>query len=64
LIVEGTALLRIAVFVVIRSASLQELHREVKAVTRSALESGLRCEAGLGRQSAWYCAQLPGAPGW
>jgi hypothetical protein len=64
LIVEGTALLRIAVFVVIRSVSLQELQRDVKAVTRCALESGLRCEAGLGRQSSWYCAQLPGAPGW
>jgi hypothetical protein len=64
LVVEGTALLRIAVFVVIRSASLQQLRRDVKAVLRSALESGLRCEPGLGRQCAWYCAQLPGAPGW
>jgi hypothetical protein len=64
LVVEGTALLRIAVFVVIQSASLQELQRDVNAVTRCALESGLRCEVGLGRQSSWYCAQLPGAPGW
>ncbi|HEY5263098.1 MAG TPA: hypothetical protein VIJ08_02400 [Acidimicrobiales bacterium] len=64
LVVEGTALLRIAVFVVVRSASLQQLRRDVKAVTRSALEAGLRCESGLGQQSAWYCAQLPGAPGW
>lgn len=64
LVVEGTALLRIAVFVVVRSASLQQLRRDVKGVTRSALEAGLRCESGLGRQSAWYCAQLPGAPGW
>jgi hypothetical protein len=64
LVVEGTALLRIAVFVVVRSASLSQLRRDVKAVTRSALEAGLRCEPGLGRQSAWYCAQLPGAPGW
>ena len=64
LVVEGAALLRIAVFVVIRAASLQQLRRDVKAVTRCALESGLRCEAGFGRQAAWYCAQLPGAPGW
>lgn len=63
LVVEGAALLRIAVFVVIRSASPQQLRRDVEAVMRSALESGLRCEPGLGRQSSWYCAQLPGAPG-
>ena len=64
LVVEGAALLRIAVFVVIRAASLQELRRDVKAVTRYAYESGLRCELGFGRQALWYCAQLPGAPGW
>jgi hypothetical protein len=43
---------------------LQQLRRDVKVVTRCAVESGLRCEPGLGRQSSWYCAQLPGAPGW
>jgi hypothetical protein len=64
LVVEGAALLRIAVFVVIRSASLQELRHDVKTVMRTAFESGLRCEPGLGRQAGWYCAQLPGAPGW
>lgn len=64
LVVDGAALVRIAVFVVIRAASLQQLRRDVKAVTRSAFESGLRCEAGFGRQASWYCAQLPGAPGW
>jgi hypothetical protein len=63
LVVEGSALLRIAVFVVIRAATLQQLRRETEAVTRSAFESGLRCESGLGRQASWYCAQLPGAPG-
>ena len=62
--VEGTALMRIAVFIVVRAASLPQLRRDVKAVTRRALESGLRCEPGWGRQSSWYCAQLPGAPGW
>lgn len=64
MVVEGAALLRIAVFVVIRAASLQVLRRDVKAVTRTAFDSGLRCEPGLGRQAPWYCAQLPGAPGW
>ncbi|HXC18439.1 MAG TPA: hypothetical protein VNT80_00880, partial [Acidimicrobiales bacterium] len=60
----GAALLRFAVFIVIRAATLTQLRRDVNAVTRCALESGLRCEPGLGRQSSWYCAQLPGAPGW
>ena len=64
MVVEGTALLRIAVFVVVHAASLHALRRDVKAVTRTAFESGLRCEPGLGRQAPWYCAQLPGAPGW
>jgi hypothetical protein len=64
LVVEGTALLRVAVFVVLRATSLRELRRDVKVVTRSAVEAGLRCELGHGRQARWYCAQLPGAPGW
>jgi hypothetical protein len=64
LVVEGTALLRVAVFVIVRASSLAQLRRDVETVTRSALESGLRCDAGRGRQSPWYCAQLPGAPGW
>jgi len=64
LVVEGTALLRVAIFVVIRATSLRQLRRDVNLVTRSAVESGLRCEPGLGRQASWYCAQLPGAPGW
>jgi hypothetical protein len=64
LVVEGTALMRIAVFVVIRATSLSQLRRDVTAVTRCAVEAGLRCEPGLGRQAPWYCAQLPGAPGW
>jgi hypothetical protein len=64
LVVDGTALMRIAVFVVVRASSLAQLRRDVRDVTRCAVESGLRCEPGLGRQSPWYCAQLPGAPGW
>jgi hypothetical protein len=64
LVVEGSALLRIAVFVVVRAPTLQQLRKETASVTRSAFESGLRCESGVGRQASWYCAQLPGAPGW
>lgn len=64
LVVEGAALLRVAVFIVIRAPSLRDLRRDVESVTRCAFESGLRCEQGHGRQSQWYCAQLPGAPGW
>jgi hypothetical protein len=64
LVVEGAALMRVAVFVVIRAASLRQLRRDTVSVTRSAIESGLRCDPGYGRQAAWYCAQLPGAPGW
>jgi hypothetical protein len=64
LVVDGNALMRIAVFVVVRASTLSQLRRAVKDVTRCAVESGLRCEAGLGRQALWYCAQLPGAPGW
>jgi hypothetical protein len=64
LVVEGTALMRLAVFVVIRAPTLAQLRLDVRDVTRRALESGLRCEPGLGRQASWYCAQLPGAPGW
>jgi hypothetical protein len=64
LVVEGTALLRVAVFLVIRSSSLATLERDVAMVTRLALESGLRCEPGQGRQALWYCAQMPGGPGW
>jgi hypothetical protein len=64
LVVEGTALLRVAVFVVIRASSLAQLRRDVQTVRHAAVESGLRCESGRGRQTLWYCAQLPGAPGW
>ena len=64
LVVEGTALLRVAVFIVVRSSSLRELRRDVKAVNRTMVESGLRGDPGYGRQALWFCAQLPGGPGW
>jgi hypothetical protein len=64
LVVEGAALMRVAVFIVIRAKSLQQLRRDVKTVERTTVESGLRCEPGFGRQALWYCAQLPGGPVW
>jgi hypothetical protein len=64
LVVEGTALLRVAVFLVVRAPSLAALEDDVASVTRLAFEAGLRCERGQGRQAPWYCAQLPGGPGW
>jgi hypothetical protein len=63
-VVEGAALLRVAVFLVVRSGSLHVLDSAVRTLTRSAGEAGLRCESGRGRQALWYCAQLPGGPGW
>jgi hypothetical protein len=56
--------MRVAVFIVIRAKSLQQLRRDVKTVERTTVESGLRCEPGFGRQALWYCAQLPGGPVW
>jgi hypothetical protein len=64
LVVNGSALVRVAVYVVVRATTLVALERDVKAVQRFALESGLRCDAGFGRQCRWYCSQLPGGPGW
>ena len=64
LVADGTALLRIAVFIVIRADTTAQLRRDVTDVTRTSVTSGLRCEPGHGRQAQWYCAQLPGGPGW
>ncbi len=64
LVLEGRALLHLAIFVVIRAASVAALEGECSSVTRQTLEAGLRVEPGYGRQASWYCAQLPGGPGW
>jgi hypothetical protein len=64
IVVSGSALVRIAVYVVVRATTLVHLERDVKAVRQFAFECGLRCESGVGRQSTWYCSQLPGGPGW
>lgn len=64
MVVEGAALLKVAVYLIVRASSLATLERDVTSVTRLAMESGLRVEPGEGRQALWYCAQLPGGPGW
>ncbi len=63
-VVSGSALVRMAVFVVIKATSLVQLERDVDAARRFAFDCGLRCESGLGRQAAWYCGQFPGGPDW
>ena len=64
LVASGRSLLQIGVFIVVRAQDLRELSEHVDAVRQSVLVSGLRCQLGVGRQSTWYCQQLPGAPGW
>jgi hypothetical protein len=64
LVASGRSLLRLAVFVTVRSDSLDELHRQGRALWRDAHDGGLRLERGWGRQSLWHGAQLPGGPGW
>jgi hypothetical protein len=64
LVASGRALLRVAVYVSVHATSRNQLHQRVSEVLRRAHEAGLRCERGLGRQSIWYCQQLPGGPGW
>ena len=64
LVASGRALLRVAVYVSVHATSRGQLNQSVSEVLRRAHEAGLRCERGLGRQSIWYCRQLPGGPGW
>jgi hypothetical protein len=64
LVASGEALLRIGVFVTVRADTIDELRACTKEVIRKGEQSGLRIERGVGRQSAWYCFQLPGGPGW
>jgi hypothetical protein len=60
LVASGRALLRIGVYVVVRAKTIDELHTSVAAFCRTAHESGLRCERGIGQQARWYRNQLPG----
>lgn len=60
----GRALLRVAVYVVVRADTLDELQRRGALVWRHAHDAGLRLDRGRGLQAAWYRSQLPGGPGW
>jgi hypothetical protein len=64
LVASGRSLLRLAVFLVVRGDSLEEVQRRAALVWRSAHDAGLRLERGRGRQLSWYLAQLPGGSGW
>jgi hypothetical protein len=64
LVAGGRSLLRVAVFVIVRGESLDEMHERSALVWRQAHDAGLRLERGWGLQSRWYVAQLPGGPGW
>jgi hypothetical protein len=64
LVASGRSLLRLAVFLVVRGDSLEEVERRGTFVWRGAHDAGLRLERGRGRQLAWYLAQLPGGLSW
>ncbi len=61
-VARGRSLVRVAVYLVVGARDLDELHRRAGALWRHAHESGLRLDAGVGRQAAWHRAALPGAP--
>jgi len=63
-VAAGRALIRVACFVTVRAESLYELVGEVQRVRAALHEAGVREERGRGRQAEWYCAQMPGGPGW
>lgn len=64
LVASGRSLLRLAVFVVVRGETYDDVQQRSSLVWRSAHDAGLRLERGWGLQSSWYYAQLPGGPGW
>lgn len=61
-VARGRSLVRVAVYLVVSARDLDELHRRSVALWRHAHESGLRLDAGVGRQATWHRAALPGAP--
>jgi hypothetical protein len=63
-VASGRALLRVAVYIVARADSLDELQRRGADVWRHARDAGLRLDRGRGLQASWYRSQLPGGPGW
>jgi hypothetical protein len=64
LVASGRALVRVAVYLLVRGSSLDELHQRGDALWRQAHDAGLRLERGAGLQAQWYRAQLPGGLGW
>jgi hypothetical protein len=64
LVASGRALVRVAVYLLVRASSLDELHRRGDALWRQAHDAGLRLERGRGCQAQWHRAQLPGGLGW
>lgn len=64
IVAGGRSLLRLAVFLVVRGDSLDEVQRRAALVWRTAHDAGLRLERGRARQLSWYLAQLPGGSGW
>jgi hypothetical protein len=64
LVASGRSLLRVAVFLIVRGETLEEVQRRGALAWRSAHDAGLRLERGRGRQLSWYVAQLPGGPSW
>jgi hypothetical protein len=61
---KGTALVQLAVYIVIRASSLQELRSCSSQLQRDAERAGLQLRLGAGRQAMWFCAQLPGDAQW
>jgi len=63
-VASGRALLRVAVFVLVRADSLEELQQRGAEAWRHAHDAGLRLDRGRGLQATWYRSSLPGGPGW
>lgn len=64
LVANGQALLRLGVYITLHCASLSELRDASRELRQRAVASGLRLDAGVGRQWLWFCFSLPGGPGW
>jgi hypothetical protein len=63
-VASGRALLRVAVYLLVRADNLDELQRRSAQLWRHAHDAGLQLDHGRGLQMAWYRSQLPGGPGW
>lgn len=63
-VIEGRALLDVAVMVVVRGRTPRELELAATALRRDAARAGARLARGNGRHALWYCAHLFGSPAW